>query len=171
MKALLKLLLGLALAPIALYAERNLLLYVTGKGNTFINDFLKMLLNATPIANIADNAASSPLTNLYLALATANPAATGDQTTSEAAYTSYARVAVARTTGGFTAASAQQSVLVAIASFPPATGGSETETYATLGTAVSGSGKLLYFGQVSPTLAVSNGVTPQLTTATSISET
>lgn len=143
----------------------------TGKGATFINDFLKLLLNATAIANIADNAGSSPLTNLYLSLHTANPAASGDQTTSEAAYTSYARVAVARTTGGFTAASAQSSALVATASFPAATGGSETETYAELGTASSGAGKLLYFGQISPTLAVANGVTPQLTTATAISET
>jgi hypothetical protein len=142
----------------------------TGKGNTYINDYLKLILNATAIANIADNAASSPLTNLYLNLCTANPAATGDQTTSEAAYTSYARVAVARSTSGFTASSAQSSVLVATASFPAATGGSETETYATLGTASSGTGKLLYFGAVSPSLAVANGVTPQLTTATSFVE-
>jgi hypothetical protein len=142
----------------------------TGKGNTFINDYLKLLLNGTAIANIADNASSSPLTNLYAALATANPAASGDQTTSEAAYTSYARVAIARSTSGFTAASAQSSTLVATASFPAATGGSETETYATIGTASSSTGKLLYFGQISPTLAVANGVTPQLTTATAITE-
>lgn len=142
----------------------------TGKGNTFINDYLKLMLNATPIANIADNAASSPFTNLYLALAIATLAATADQTTSEAAYTSYARVAVARTTGGFTAASAQVSALVAAATFPQATGGSETETYASLGTASSGTGKVMYFGPVSPTLAVANGVTPQLTTATTVTE-
>lgn len=143
----------------------------TGKGNTFINDYLKLLLNATPIANIADNAASSPLTNLYGGLQTASAGAAGNQTTNEAAYTSYARVATARTTGGFTAASAQSSALVATMSFPQATGGSETETDATLGTASSGAGKLLYFGAISPTLAVSNSVTPQLTTASTISET
>lgn len=142
----------------------------TGKGNTFINDYLKLILNATPIANIADNASSSPLTNLYFALETANPAAAGDQTTSEAAYTSYARVAVARTTGGFTASTAQSSSPVATVSFPAATGGSETETYATLGTATSGSGKLLYYGTITPSLAVANGVTPQLTTASTITE-
>ena len=143
----------------------------TGKGNTFINDYLKLLLNATAIANIADNAASSPLTNLYLSLHTATLSASSTQTSSEAAYTSYARVAVARTTGGFTAASAQSSALVATASFPAATGGSETETYAMLGTDVSGAGKNLYWGPVSPNLAVSTGVTPQLTTATTVSET
>ena len=142
----------------------------TGKGATFINDYLKLLLNATPIANIADNAAASPLTNLYLSLHTATLSAASDQSTSEAAYTSYARVAVARTTGGFTAAAAQSSALVAIASFPAATGGSETETYAVLGTASSGAGKSLYFGSIAPTLAVANGVTCQLTTATTFSE-
>lgn len=142
----------------------------TGKGNTFINDYLKLLLNATAIANIADNAASSPLTNLYLALSTGTLTAASTGTTTEAGYTSYARVAVARTTGGFTAASAQSSVLVATASFPAATGGSETETYAQINTASSGAGKLLYFGPVSPNLAVSNGVTPQLDTTTSVTE-
>lgn len=143
----------------------------TGKGSVVVNDWLKLLLNATAIANIADNAASSPLTNLYLSLATATLSAASDQSSSEAAYTSYARVAVARTTGGFTAASGGVSTLVATASFPAATGGSETETYAELGTASSGAGKNLYWGAISPTLAVSSGVTPQLTTATSITET
>lgn len=141
----------------------------TGKGNTWINDYLKLLLTATAVANIADDAASAPLTNLYWGLATANPAASGDQTTSEAGYTLYARVAAARTSGGFTV-SGQQAVPAATVSFPQASGGSESETYATLGTASSGAGKLLYFGQVSPTLSVSNGVTPQLTTSTTLTE-
>lgn len=141
-----------------------------GKGNTFSNDLLKLILNATAIANIADNAASSPLTNLYFSLHTASPGAAGTQTTNEAAYTSYARVAVARTTSGFTASSSQSSSPVATVGFPAATGGSETETYAGLGTASSGAGKLLYFGTVTPNIVVSNGVTPQLTTASTITE-
>src|SRR5262245_35265390 len=55
-----------------------------GKANTFDNDLLKLIFNATPIANIADNAATSPLTNLYLSLHTADPGAGGNQTTNEA---------------------------------------------------------------------------------------
>jgi hypothetical protein len=141
------------------------------KGNTFINDLLKLIFNATAIANIADNAATSPLTNLYVSLHTANPGAGGSQTTSEAAYTSYARVAVARTTGGWTAASAQSTSPAATISFPAATGGSETETYFGIGTASSGAGKLLYSGTVTPNISVSSGVTPQLTTATTVTET
>lgn len=144
----------------------------TGKGNTFINDFLKLILNATAIADLAENDSSGPLTNLIMSLHTGTLSATSNQTSTEAAYGSYARVAIARTTGGFTAASAQSSALVATCSFPQAASGSETETYAMLGTDNTASaGKSLWWGAISPTLAVSVGVTPQLTTATTISET
>ena len=141
-----------------------------GKGNTFSNDLLKLTFNATAIANIADNAAGSPLTKLFVALHTANPGASGTQATSEAAYTSYARVAVARTTGGWTAASAQSTSPVAAITFPAATGGSETETYGSVGVAASAATKLLYSGTITPNIVVSNGVTPQLTTSSTITE-
>jgi hypothetical protein len=141
------------------------------KGSTFDNDILGLIFNATAIANIADNAASSPLTNLYMSLHTANPGAGGNQTTSEAAYTSYARVAVARTTGGWSAPSGGSTSPVANIDFPAATGGSETETYAMVGTVSgSGTGKNLYSGTVTPNIVVSNGVTPRLTTASTVTE-
>ena len=143
----------------------------TGKGNTTINNFLKLLLNATTWTGIAVNDTGTPLTNLFLALSTGTLSASSAQNTTEAAYTSYARVSVARTTGGFTAASAQSSALVATASFPTATGGSETETYASLGTLTSGAGVVLYFGPITPSIIVATTVTPQLTTASTISET
>jgi hypothetical protein len=137
-----------------------------GTGSTFANDLLKLIFNATAIANIADNAGASPLTNLFVSLHTGDPT-TGNQTTSEAAYTSYARVTVARTSGGWTV-STNTVVPAATISFPAATGGSETETFAAIGTATSGTGKVLFAGAVSPTIAVSNGVTPQLTTASTL---
>lgn len=140
------------------------------KGNTFENDILKLIFNATAIANIADNAASSPLTNLYVSLHTADPGEAGDQTTNEATYTSYARVAVARTTGGWTAASAGSTSPVAAITFPAGTGGSGTVTYFAVGTASSGTGKILYKGTVTPNIVTGNGVTPQLTTASTITE-
>jgi hypothetical protein len=140
-----------------------------GKASTFENDLLKLIFNATAIANIADNAGSSPLTNLYVSLHTADPGAGGSQTTSEAAYTSYARVAVARTSGGFTVTGNSVSPAATI-SFPAATGGSETETYFAIGTASSGAGKILYRGPITPSISVSTGVTPQLTTASAVTE-
>jgi hypothetical protein len=139
------------------------------KGNTFENDWLKLIFNATAIANIADNAATSPLTSLYVSLHTADPGEAGTQTTSECAYTSYARVAVARTSGGWTVTNNSVSPAADI-SFPAATGGSETATYWAVGTASSSTGKLLYSGAISPTIVISSGVTPKLTTASTITE-
>jgi len=140
-----------------------------GKANTFDNDLLKLIFNATPIANIADNATSAPLTNLYLSLHTADPGAGGSQTTNEAAYTSYARVAVARTSGGWTI-SGSNATLVATANFPSPTGGSETETHFAVGTASSGAGKILYRGPITPSIVIVVGTPPQLTTGTQITE-
>ena len=66
------------------------------KGNTFENDFLKLIFNGTAIANIADNAASDPLANLYVSLHSADVGEGGNQGTNEIAYGDYARVAVVR---------------------------------------------------------------------------
>lgn len=139
------------------------------KGNTFENDYVKLVFNGDAIANIADNAASSPLTNLYLSLHTSDPGEAGDQTTNECAYTSYARVAVARSSSGFTVSGASVT-LAANTDFPKCTGGSETVTHFAIGTASSGAGKILYSGTVTPNIAVSTGVTPRLTTGTTITE-
>lgn len=139
------------------------------KGNTFENDWLKLIFNATAIANLADNAASAPFTNIYVSLHTADPGEAGDQTTSEATYTSYARVAVARTSGGWTVTANSVSPVAAI-TFPAGTGGSGTVTHFGVGTAVSGAGKLLYSGTVTPNIVTGNGITPQLTTGSTITE-
>lgn len=128
-------------------------------GNTFENDLLKLIFNATAIANIADNAASSPLTNLYISLHTADPGEAGDQTTSETSYTGYARVAVARTSGGWTVTN-NQAVNAATISFGACTVGTPTITYASVGTAASSTGKILFSGALNASLAVSPGVTP-----------
>jgi len=139
------------------------------KSNTFENDWLKLIFNATAIANLADNAASSPLTNLYVSLHTADPGEAGNQSTNEVAYTSYARVAVARTSGGWTVTNNSVSPVANI-DFPAATGGSGTVTYFGVGSASSGSGVLYYSGTVSPSISVTSGVTPRLTTASTITE-
>lgn len=139
------------------------------KGNTYENDGLKLLFNGTAIANIADNAASAPLTNLYVSLHTSDPGEGGSQITNECAYTSYARVAVARTSGGFTVTANSVSP-VADVNFPQCTGGTETATHFAIGTASSGAGKLLYSGTITPNISISNLVTPILTTGMTITE-
>ena len=134
----------------------------TGKGNNNSIGFLELLFQATISANYATlalNATSSPATNLYVSLHTANPGATGNQTTSEAAYTSYARVAVARSNSGWSISGETISNVAAVI-FPTATGGSETETYVGVGLTSSGSGVLLGYGSLASGLAVSTGITP-----------
>lgn len=139
------------------------------KGNTFENDLLKLIFNATAIANMADNAGSSPLTNLYVSLHTADPGEAGDQTTNEVSYTSYARVAVARTSGGWTVTGNSVSPTAAI-EFPEGTGGSGTATHWGVGTAATSTGKLLYSGTLSPSIACGSGVTPRIKTTSTITE-
>ncbi len=142
------------------------------KGGTYEADLLKLLLNATAIANVADNAAGAPLTFVSVALHTADPGNGGNQTTNEANYTSYARVSVARTAGGWTItgtnpASASPAATI---SFPACTGLTNAITHFSVGPTGGGATKIFYSGTVTPNISVSNGVTPQLTTATTITE-
>lgn len=132
------------------------------KAQALETDLLKIIFNATAIANIADNASSSPLTNIYVSLHTADPTETGNQQSSEATYTGYARVAMARTTGGWTVAAGTPSQVTnaTAVTFPLCTGGSSTVTYVGIGTLTSGTGKLLYTGALTSSLAVTNNITP-----------
>lgn len=122
------------------------------KSTTFSNDLALIIFNATAIANIADNAASSPLTNLYISLHTASPGIGGAQTTNETAYTNYTRIAVARTSGGWTVASGAASN-AALIQFPQCGVTGATITHVAIGTDSSGAGKVLY--------AVANLIQPQ----------
>ncbi len=119
-----------------------------------------LIFLATAIANVADNAASSPWTNIYIGLHTGDPSA-GNQTTSESAYTSYARVAVARSGTGWTDNGSGVVTNDAAITFPACTGGSSTVTYVSTGGASSGTGVLVLAGALSASLAVSSGITPQ----------
>lgn len=139
------------------------------KSDTFENDLMKLIFNATAIANMADNAATSPLSDLYVALHTADPGEAGTQSTSEATYTGYARVAVARSSSGWTVTNNSVSPAATI-SFGACTSGSNTITHFSVGVASSGATKILYSGTVTPNIAVSTGVTPQLTTSSTITE-
>lgn len=145
---------------------------MAGKTTVWSEAILGLLFNGVAIANIAINATSSPLTDLYISLHTADPGIGGNQTTSEAAYTSYARVAISRNSSSpawtITGESISPNANIV---FPTATGGSETETFVGVGSAATGTGVLYYSGALSPNLVVSSGVTPTLTTASTVQET
>lgn len=139
------------------------------KSNALENALLLLLFNATLFANVAINATSSPITNVEVSLHTADPGEGGDQTTSESAYTSYARVAVARTSGGWTVTANSVSPVAAI-TFPAGSGGSGTVTHFGVGSAHTSTGVLWYSGTVTPNIVTGNAITPQLSTATAITE-
>lgn len=141
-----------------------------GKATAYSSSLLALIFNATTIANLAINATSSPATALFASLHTADPTASGNQASNEASYTSYARVSIARTSSGFTITSNSVSPAATIG-FPACTGGTNTITHFGIGLSSSGSGTLLYSGTVTPNINVTTGVTPQLTTATTITET
>lgn len=140
------------------------------KTNSLENSLLLLLFNATAIADIAENDATSPLTNLYVSLHTADPGEAGSQNTSEIAYTGYARAAVARTGVGWTVTANSVSPAAEIAFTISSGGAGGTVTHFGVGTASSGAGVLLYKGAVTPNFIVASGVTPKLSTATAITE-
>ena len=123
------------------------------KGNTTENDVLALLFKGTALPWAA-------VTDLYLALHTADPGEAGDQTTSEATYTSYARIGIVRSAVGWTVAG-NSSVNAALAQFPACTGGTNTITYVSIGTLSAGAGQIIYSGALNSSLSVSNGIQPQ----------
>lgn len=132
------------------------------KSNAWETGLILLVFNNTNYADVGDATGlrgSSTAGSLYVALHTADPGEAGTQATSEAAYTSYARVAVARTAGGWTCSTDTASNTAAI-TFPACTASSATCTYCSIGVASSGATAMLYSGALTSSLAVSIGITP-----------
>jgi len=113
------------------------------KLTAFRNSLQALIYNATAFANLADNAAASPITNIQMALHTAWPGLAGDQTTSEIAYTGYARVAVARTAGGWTVTTNSVSPVAAITFGQMTAGAGGTATHTSSGFVASGASRAI----------------------------
>ena len=143
------------------------------KTNAWETALLQLLFNNTTAAGIGDTTGlvgSTGVGSLYLSLHTADPTVAGNQSSNEATYTGYARVAVSRTSGGWTISGSNpaQVANTALVSFPQCTGGSNTITYVGVGTSSTGSGELLYSGALASSLAVSNNITPTFNSGTFI---
>ncbi len=135
--------------------------------NSAENSIMLLIFNATTWANVAINASASPLTALSVALHTSDPGEAGDQTTSEAGYTSYARVDVNRNSGGWTVTNNSVSPVASI-TFPAGTGGSGTVTHFSVGKTGGGATIIIFSGTVTPNIVTGNGVTPSLSTGSTI---
>jgi hypothetical protein len=135
--------------------------------NSAENSFLLLIFNATAWADLAQNDGSSPATDLHVSLHTSDPGEAGVMNSNETTYGSYARVAVERTSSGWTVTNNSVSPAAAI-TFPEATSGTATITHFGVGIGSSGATALLFSGTVTPNISVATGVTPILTTATAI---
>ncbi|MFN7596130.1 MAG: hypothetical protein ACK5PT_05155 [Cereibacter sp.] len=142
------------------------------KSDAFESALLALIFQNTNIANIGDATGlrgAAAAGQLFVALHTADPGEAGTQTTNEVAYTGYARVGLARSSGGFTITGNSVSPAANV-DFPACTAGSATATHFSIGVASTGAGMVLYKGAITPTIAIAAGVTPRLTTVTAITE-
>lgn len=130
------------------------------KRDNFETDLLELIFNNTALANIGDTSGLQPSAaagNLYVALFTTAP--TDSTAGTETTYTNYARVAVPRSSAGWTVASGAVSNAAAI-TFPQCgTTGATIVAFAIM-TASTG-GDMLYWGDLTSSLAVSSGITPE----------
>jgi hypothetical protein len=130
--------------------------------NSAENNLLLLLFNNTNWANVGDATGlrgSTTAGNFYVSLHTADPGETGNQTTSETSYTNYARVAVARSSSGWTVSGNTVSNAAAI-TFPQCGATGATITHFAIGRESSGTGEIIVSGALTSSLAVSNGITP-----------
>lgn len=143
------------------------------KSNTFENDLLLLLFNNSAIADIGDAAglrASTVAGSLWWSLYTADPGEAGTAVTSETAYTGYLRVAAARSGAGFTVTGNSVSPPANV-DFAECTAAPGTPlTHFGIVNTVSGAGKLLYKGTLTPNVTIAVGVIPRIKPTSTITE-
>src|SRR5688572_20779763 len=130
--------------------------------NAFENGILSLIFENANFANVGDATGLRGSTTagvFYISLHTGDPGETGSQTTSESAYTNYARQSVARSTAGWTVASGVADNDSAV-NYPQGGATGSTVTHFGIGSDSSGAGNLFLKGALTASLAVSNGITP-----------
>jgi len=136
--------------------------------DTTENAILNLIFSATAWTAYAVNHTSSPETNIHTSLMTADPTDSGTMSSSESAYTNYARQNVARSTGFSTATAGSVSPAAAI-NFPSSGAAGTTITHFAFGKTGGSTVAILWSGTVTPNIAIgASGITPQLTTATTV---
>ncbi len=135
----------------------------SGIGSTSRTNAMLLWFNNTAWANFGNAGGilpSSVAGSLFVGLSTGTLSAASSQTTTQAAYTGYSRVAVARSGAGWTSSTNQVSNAAAV-TFPASSSGPEVETDFTVGLITgTGAGDNLYWGALTSSLTVNNGITP-----------
>lgn len=150
---------------------------MSGKSDTLEFALLQLIFGGS--ATNFSMGATLGTTSLWASLHTADPTDAGS-TAAEGGYTAYTRVKTDRSTAastGWSITSGTSAALpvaspVATLSFPQvATTSTGTFTFGGVWTSSAvGSSGMLYYGPISPTINFAQNVTPQLTTASSITE-
>lgn len=131
------------------------------KSTASSNSILALIYNATPWANIADNAASSPTTLIFLSLATASYGVSSTMSSNEATgYTNYVRQSTPRSTSGWTAPASGSISNVAAVEYPQCGVTGATITSCAAGKA-TGASEVFHYGDLNAPLAVSNLIQPR----------
>ena len=143
------------------------------KSNVFENDLMLLIFNNTNIADIGDSTGlrgSTTAGNLWVSLHTADPGEAGNQSTSETTYTGYSRVSVARSSGGWTVTGNSVSPVANIDFGECTASPGGAITHFGVGTASTGTGKLLYKGTLTPNITMAVGVIPRIRNTSTITE-
>lgn len=126
------------------------------KTNALENAWLLLLFNADPIAGLAEDDTSTPVTDLHVSLHETWPGESGDQESGEVTYGDYARIPVARDNTGWTVTGNSVSPAAAV-EFDEAASGTATANFFGVGTDLSGAGTLLYRGVIGAAPTVVTG--------------
>jgi hypothetical protein len=130
------------------------------KGTVTCSNILALLYNATAWANIADNAAASPITQIKMRLATASYTGASTGASNETAYTNYVAQDVPRSVAGWTAPSGGATDNAAAVEFPQCgvTGATITSACTSKG---AGASDIFHYGDLNASIAVSNQIQPR----------
>jgi phage baseplate assembly protein gpV len=132
------------------------------KKDTFETSILQHIFQNADVAAIGDATGlrgSSTAGSVYIALFTAAPSDSAQGT--ETTYTNYARVAVARSAGGWTVSGNNCSNAAAI-TFPACgASGATLVAFAVCKAGTAGVNDQLYWGDLTANLVVSSGITPE----------
>lgn len=132
--------------------------------NAFETALLNLIFANASAANIGDATGlrgSTTAGSFYISLHTADPGETGTQSTSETAYTGYARVAIARSGAGWTVSGNNASNAAAVLFGNVTASPGAALTHFGIGTDVSGAGNLLLRGALGASYQPAIGNAPQ----------
>jgi len=149
---------------------------MAGKSDKFEYDVLRLIFNGVALPNLGT---TSGTTSLWIGLHTADPGDAGS-TANEGGYNEYTRVATDRSTAasGWAITSGTSNAVasaspVGTINFPQSVATTSTGTFGWFSVFPSSNAQgssAIYSGTVAPVINFSQGVTPQVTTASSITE-